>query len=69
MSEDEAVPLINELAATIPEERFRHVHKWQAGDILIWDNCAVQHLASFDYKWPQERRLMWRMTVGGSATS
>lgn len=68
MDQEEALPLINGVAATIPEERFRHVHKWQAGDVLIWDNCAVQHLATFDYKWPEERRLMWRMTVGGSAT-
>lgn len=69
MADEEALPLINEAAATIPQERFRHTHKWQVGDILIWDNCAVQHLASFDYQWPEERRLMWRMTVGGSPTS
>lgn len=69
MHEAKALLLINGLAATIPEGRFRHVHKWQAGDILIWDNCAVQHLATFDYKWPEERRLMWRMTVGGTPTS
>lgn len=69
MADEEALPLINEAAATIPQERFRHTHKWQVGDILIWDNCAVQHLASFDYNWPEERRLMWRMTVGGGPTS
>jgi taurine dioxygenase len=33
----------------------------------MWDNCAVQHLASFDYQWPRHRRLMHRVTVGGSA--
>ena len=69
MAEDEAMQLINEVSATIPQERFQHVHKWQVGDILIWDNCAVQHLASFDYEWPQEQRLMWRLTVGGSLTA
>ena len=69
MDDDEAVTLINEVAETIPQECFQHIHKWQTGDILIWDNCAVQHLASFDYKWPQERRLMWRMTVGGTASA
>jgi taurine dioxygenase len=57
MDDNDAVPLINEVAMTIPLERFRHTHNWQVGDILIWDN------------WPEERRLMWRMTVGGGPTS
>ena len=63
MNDDEAVMLIDEMAETIIQERFQYTHKWQKGDILIWDNCALQHIASFDYKWPQERRLMWRITV------
>ncbi len=65
MDDAEALPLIDELAALIPQERFRFKHDWQPGDVLIWDNCAVQHLATFDYSWPEERRLMWRITVGG----
>ena len=64
-----ALPLIEEMAALIRQKRFRYVHKWQVGDVLIWDNCAVQHKATFDYRWPDERRLMWRMTVGGTATA
>jgi alpha-ketoglutarate-dependent taurine dioxygenase len=32
----------------------------------MWDNCTVQHLASFDYQWPKHRRLMHRVTVGGT---
>ena len=59
----EALKLIDEMAALIPQERFHFTHKWRMGDVLIWDNCAVQHLASFDYIWPEERRLMWRITV------
>lgn len=65
MDDAEALPLIDELAALIPQERFRVKHEWRPGDVLIWDNCAVQHLATFDYRWPEERRLMWRITVGG----
>lgn len=67
MPQDEALKLIDELADRTVEQRFRHTHRWQVGDVLMWDNCAVQHLASFDYKWPQHRRLMQRITVGGSA--
>jgi taurine dioxygenase len=68
MPKDEALSLIDELAERTVEERFRYTHHWQVRDVLMWDNCTVQHLASFDYKWPQHRRLMHRVTVGGSAT-
>ena len=67
MPKEEALALIDELADRTVEERFRHRHHWQVRDVLMWDNCAVQHLASFDYKWPTHRRLMHRVTVGGSA--
>jgi len=43
-----------------PENVYRH--KWQLGDLLMWDNCAVQHKVSFDYKLPLRRR-MERTTV------
>jgi taurine dioxygenase len=49
--------------ATRPE--FAYEHKWQVGDLLLWDNCSTQHLAVGDYALPQ-RRLMHRTTVGGS---
>jgi taurine dioxygenase len=65
---EEALALIDELADRTVEERFRYTHHWQVGDLLMWDNCTLQHLASFDYQWPQHRRLMQRVTVGGSAT-
>jgi taurine dioxygenase len=63
---DEALALIDELATHIIQPQFRHVHTWQVHDLLMWDNCSVQHLATFDYHWPQHRRLMHRITVGGS---
>ncbi len=66
MATDEALALIDELAERIVEPRFRHTHRWRVRDLLMWDNCAVQHLASFDYRWPEHRRLMHRVTVGGS---
>jgi 1-deoxy-D-xylulose-5-phosphate reductoisomerase len=59
----------DQLADVTVEPRFRHTHHWQVHDLLMWDNCAVQHLASFDYEWPRHRRLMQRITVGGSAPS
>lgn len=66
MAAAEALTLIDELAERIIEPRFQHTHRWQVGDLLMWDNCTVQHVASFDYHWPQHRRLMQRVTVGGT---
>jgi len=66
MATDEALALIDELADHTIDPKFRHIHRWQAHDLLMWDNCAVQHLASLDYQWPQHRRLMHRITVDGA---
>jgi taurine dioxygenase len=66
MAQAEALALIDELADRTVEERFRHTHHWRVGDLLMWDNCTVQHLASFDYEWPRHRRLMQRVTVDGT---
>lgn len=63
MADDEAKALIDELTATIIRDEFIYRHKWQLGDVLMWDNCAVQHLAIHDYELPL-RRMMWRITVG-----
>jgi len=66
MPKGEALALIDELADRIVEPRFHHTHRWRVRDLLMWDNCTVQHLASFDYQWPRHRRLMHRVTVGGT---
>jgi taurine dioxygenase len=66
LAQDTALTLIDELATRITQPSFRYVHQWQVHDLLMWDNCSVQHLATFDYHWPQHRRLMYRITVGGS---
>ena len=66
ISGEHALALIERLADRIVEPRFRHTHHWRNGDVLIWDNCTVQHLATFNYEWPRHRRLMQRITVGGT---
>ena len=66
MATNDALALIEELAEHTVDPRFRHVHRWQTQDLLMWDNCTVQHLASLDYQWPQHRRLMHRITVDGT---
>lgn len=63
-SEDESRALIEALADHIVKPEFVYRHHWQEGDVVVWDNCTVQHRAIVDYDLPQ-RRLMWRTTVRG----
>ena len=65
MSDDEAHSLIKRLSDHIIRPEFQYRHRWRVGDLVIWDNCVVQHIALRDYEWPQ-RRLMHRVTAGGS---
>ena len=67
LPEAESAALIGELADWCVRDEVVYTHRWQAGDLLMWDNCASQHLAVGDYQLPQ-RRLMHRTTVGGLAT-
>ena len=65
MPDDEAVDLIAELDAYSVRPEFLYRHKWQVGDLLMWDNTSSMHLAICDYALP-ERRLMHRTTVIGT---
>ena len=65
MPDDEAVDLIAELDAHCVRPEFLYRHKWQVGDLLMWDNTSSMHLAICDYALP-ERRLVHRTTVIGT---
>jgi taurine dioxygenase len=47
--------------ATQPEVVVRH--RWQAGDVVIWDNKATMHYATDDYGTAERR--MRRVTIAG----
>ncbi|MBV8752006.1 MAG: TauD/TfdA family dioxygenase, partial [Hyphomicrobiales bacterium] len=65
VDDEEAAALICALADHIAKPAFIYRHQWRAGDLLLWDNCTVQHRAIQDYDLPQ-RRLMHRTTMGGA---
>ena len=65
MPEAEALALIAELSDFVTQPAFLYRHRWQVGDVLLWDNCCAQHRAIKDYAFPQ-RRLMYRVTVNGT---
>jgi len=43
MDPDASTALIEELYAFLYQPRFTYVHEWREGDLVIWDNHAVQH--------------------------
>ncbi len=50
MSDEEGAALLNELIAFASQPRFIYAHKWQAGDLLIWDNrCTLHRGTQYDY--------------------
>ena len=65
MPDKEALPLIAELSRHITKKEFIYRHHWQVGDLIMWDNCTVQHLALKDYG-PDDRRYIHRTVVLGT---
>ena len=65
MPESASGPLLEEIYAHCTRPEFVYRHKWRVGDLLMWDNCSLQHLAVQDYALPQRRR-MHRTTIAGS---
>jgi taurine dioxygenase len=60
----ESDALLGQLWAHLRKPEFVYAHRWQVGDLLIWDNCATQHRATRDYALPL-RRLMHRTATAG----
>lgn len=61
---DESEQLLRELCRHVLNPAFQYRHSWAEGDLLIWDNRATLHRATFDYA-PEQRRVMRRATVAG----
>jgi taurine dioxygenase len=60
----EALPLLDELLAHATEERFQYRHRWQPGDLVMWDNRCLLHKANGDYDMTQLRYLYRVMLQG-----
>jgi taurine dioxygenase len=64
----ESLPILKTLSEHVVKPKFQYRHKWQIGDLLIWDNCAVQHVVDRNYQFPPDRRMLLRCTINGSTT-
>lgn len=65
LSEEESAPVLQRLQehVTRPENVYRH--KWQVGDLLMWDNASAHHMAIVDYDLPRRRKLIRTSIKGG----
>lgn len=60
---DESEALLDELWAHATQPRFVYEHRWQQGDIVVWDNRATLHRReAFD---ANSRRVMYAAQVEG----
>ena len=61
MPQDEALRLIDDLTALATRPECIYQHRWQAGDVVMWDNRATMHRGR---PWPDDQpRYMIRTTI------
>ena len=64
MQDAEGRALIEALFAHLYSPRFAYRHEWREGDLVVWDNRALQHAR--DAVEPGSRRTLRRVSVGGT---
>ena len=62
LAEAESERLIAELTEHMVATKVKYRHKWQVGDIVIWDNRCALHSATGGYP-IEEKRIHWRVTI------
>jgi taurine dioxygenase len=58
----ESREMLDSLFSHVLQPRYRYVHQWTVGDVLVWDHIGTWHFAVPDYG-PDEHRLMKRCQV------
>ena len=61
MPDDEAVALLDELAARATQDKYVLRFSYGVGDVVIWDNASLLHSATLTD--PEHARTLWRITV------
>ena len=62
LPEPESDEILEFLFAHQLQEKYRWVHRWSEGDVLLWDDIGTLHNAHADYG-PDEHRLIKRCQV------
>ncbi|MBT5107504.1 MAG: TauD/TfdA family dioxygenase [Rhodospirillaceae bacterium] len=66
MTAAESHEFVDELMDQVIQPDVTYRHEWRPGDLVIWDNRAIVHLAHRDYD-HTEGRIMQRVLVKGDA--
>ncbi len=66
MAEAEAQELLGQLLAHATRPEYEYRHRWQPGDLVLWDNRCLLHKANGDYDMEQLRYL-YRVMLTGDA--
>jgi taurine dioxygenase len=62
LPQEDSVALLRELFAHLYQPAFQYVHQWEAHDLVIWDNRALQH--SRPHVGTTQPRTLRRISVG-----
>ncbi len=66
LSADEALELLEMLVAHTRKSEFHYFHKWQEGDMILWDNWRAMHCATGTPRGTE--RVIHRTTIEGDAS-
>jgi taurine dioxygenase len=66
MPEAEALRLLADLLGHATQKKYQYRHRWQSGDLVMWDNRSLLHKANADYDMSQLRYL-YRIMLQGDA--
>jgi len=58
MTEEESRPLLKFIFERAVDDDFGYRHRWEKGDVIMWDNRSVMHRSTHDYGSDPQARLM-----------
>ena len=64
LDEDKSKAFVNRLMSQVIQPEITYRHQWQLGDLVIWDNRSISHVAYRDYD-HKEGRIMQRVILAG----
>jgi alpha-ketoglutarate-dependent taurine dioxygenase len=66
MPEAEGAAILEELLGHTTQRQFVYAHRWQQGDLVMWDNRCLLHRAVANFQMNCERRILHRSVVCGT---
>lgn len=57
MTQEASAPILEAVRQHVLQPEYVYRHRWQVGDIVMWDNCSCIHKAIADFDLPLRRRM------------